>query len=209
MNPIGIKQALRLKLDRLFHIDRRNEYGMMAKSAYLAPDTILFSKKNLFMEEDTSIPGGAMILNPRSKFIMRKGSFSSYNLCVCPGNHMAVKGMWKHDVTDAVKDELDKDGKYDRDIIVEEDVWIGINVTLLNGVHIGRGCIVGAGSVLSGAWPPYAVIAGNPARIIRFVFTPSEIIEHEKKLYPVEDRLSRDMLEENYQKYYRTIKQGR
>lgn len=208
MNPIGFKQALRLKLDRLFHIDRRNEYGMMAESAYLAPDTIIFSKKNLFMYENASIPGGAMILNPRSKFIMRKGSFSSYNLCVCPGNHMAVKGMWKHDVTDSVKDELDKDGRYDRDIIVEEDVWLGINVTLLNGTHIGRGCIVGAGCVVSGEWPPYSVIVGNPAKIIKFLFTPDEIIEHEKKLYPVEDRLSRDILEENYQKYYRTIKQG-
>lgn len=160
------------------------------------------------MYENASIPGGAMILNPRSKFIMRKGSFSSYNLCVCPGNHMAVKGMWKHDVTDSVKDELDKDGRYDRDIIVEEDVWLGINVTLLNGTHIGRGCIVGAGCVVSGEWPPYSVIVGNPAKIIKFLFTPDEIIEHEKKLYPVEDRLSRDILEENYQKYYRTIKQG-
>ena len=104
MNPISIKQTIRLKLDRLFHIDRKGEYGLMANNAYLSPDTVLFSKKNLFMEENTSIPGGAMILNPRSKFIMKKGSFSSYNLCVCPGNHAVVKGVWKHDVTDAMKD---------------------------------------------------------------------------------------------------------
>lgn len=58
MNPIGIKQALRNKLDKLFHINRRNEYGYMAKDAYLSPDTIVFSKKNLFMYENTGIPGG-------------------------------------------------------------------------------------------------------------------------------------------------------
>lgn len=154
MNPISIKQTIRLKLDRLFHIDRKGEYGLMANDAYLSPDTVLFSKKNLFMEENTSIPGGAMILNPRSKFIMKKGSFSSYNLCVCPGNHAVVKGVWKHDVTDTMKDELYPDHRYDKDIIVEEDVWMGINVTLLNGAHIGRGCIVGAGCVLSGNTPP-------------------------------------------------------
>lgn len=158
MNPIGLKQAIRMKIDRLLHIDRSKEYGLMAKTAYLAPDSIVFCKKNLFMEENTSIPGGAMILNPRSKFVMKRGSFSSYNLCVCPGNHMLVKGMWKHDVTDAMKDELDKEGRYDRDIVVEEDVWLGINVTLLNGARIGRGCIVGAGCVVSGITPP---IFGN------------------------------------------------
>lgn len=58
MNPIGIKTFIRKKIDRLFKIDRRHEYGMMAKSAYLSPDTIVFSKKNLFMYENTGIPGG-------------------------------------------------------------------------------------------------------------------------------------------------------
>lgn len=154
MNPIGLKQFVRLKVDKLFHIKRNKEYGLMAESAYLSPDTILFSKQNLFMEEYTSIPGGAMILNPRSKFIMKKGSFSSYNLCVCPGNHAVVKGMWKHKVSDGVKDKLFPDGRFDKDIVVEEDVWLGINVTLLNGAHIGRGCIVGAGCVVSGTTPP-------------------------------------------------------
>ena len=201
MNPIGLKQAIRMKIDRLLHIDRSKEYGLMAKSAYLAPDSIVFNKKNLFMEENTSIPGGAMILNPRSKFIMKRGSFSSYNLCVCPGNHMPVKGMWKHDVTDSMKDEIDKDGKYDRDIIVEEDVWMGINVTLLNGAHIGRGCIVGAGCVVSGNTPPYSVIAGNPWKIVKFVFSPEEIIEHEMALYPEDERIPLDVLQRNYHEW--------
>lgn len=206
MNPISIKKSLRLKLDRLLHIDRRDEYGLMAPTAYLAPDTVLFSKKNLFMEEDTCIPGGAMILNPRSRFIMRKHSFSSYNLCVCPGNHMAVKGMWKHDVTDQVKDALDKTHHFDQDIIVDEDVWMGINVTLLNGVHIGRGCIIGAGCTVSEITPPYAVVVGNPCRIARFLFTPEEIIEHEQALYPPEERLPLEVLQKNYETWLNSQK---
>lgn len=171
---------------------------MMANSAYLSPDTVIINKKNLYMEENTSIPGGAMILNPRSRFIMKKGSFSSYNLCVCPGNHAIVKGVWKHDVTDIMKDELYPDHRFDKDIVVEEDCWLGINVTLLNGAHIGRGCVVGAGCVVSGNTPPYSVVVGNPWRIVKFVFTPDEIIEHEKKLYPEEERLPLKILQENY-----------
>lgn len=206
MNPISIKQTIRLKLDKLFHIDRKGEYGLMANDAYLSPDTVLFSKKNLFMEENTSIPGGAMILNPRSKFIMKKGSFSSYNLCVCPGNHAVVKGVWKHDVTDAMKDELYPDHRYDKDIIVEEDVWMGINVTLLNGAHIGRGCIVGAGCVVSGNTPPYSVVVGNPWRIVKFVFSPEEIVEHETKLYSEDKRIPLETLQKNYDDWLKTKK---
>lgn len=201
MNPIGLKQAIRMKIDRLLHIDRSKEYGLMAKTAYLAPDSIVFCKKNLFMEENTSIPGGAMILNPRSKFVMKRGSFSSYNLCVCPGNHMPVKGMWKHDVTDGMKDELDKEGRYDRDIVVEEDVWMGINVTLLNGAHIGRGAIIGAGCVVTGEIPPYAIAVGNPCQIKRFLFTPEEIMNHEKELYPKDERYSLEEMIAIQQKY--------
>ena len=190
-----------MKIDRLLHIDRSKEYGLMAKTAYLAPDSIVFCKKNLFMEENTSIPGGAMILNPRSKFVMKRGAFSSYNLCVCPGNHMPVKGMWKHDVTDSMKDEMDKEGKYDRDIVVEEDVWLGINVTLLNGAHIGRGAIIGAGCVVTGEIPPYAIAVGNPCQIKRFLFTPEEIMNHEKELYPKDERYSLEEMIAIQQKY--------
>lgn len=201
MNSIGLKKKICMLVDRLFKIDRRAEYGLMDKTAYLAPDTILFNKKNLYMEEHTSIPGGAMILNPRSKFIMKKGSFSSYNLCVCPGNHASLIGKFKHDVTDAMKDELFPDGRYDKDIVVEEDVWMGINVTLLNGAHIGRGAIIGAGCVVTGEIPPYAIAVGNPCQVKRFLFTPEDIIKHENELYPNDERYSLEEMIAIQQKY--------
>lgn len=142
-----------------------------------------------------------MILNPRSKFIMKKGSFSSYNLCVCPGNHASLIGKFKHDVTDAMKDELFPDGRYDKDIVVEEDVWMGINVTLLNGAHIGRGAIIGAGCVVTGEIPPYAIAVGNPCQVKRFLFTPEDIIKHENELYPNDERYSLEEMIAIQQKY--------
>ncbi len=53
------------------------------------------------------------------------------------------------------------------DTIIGNDVWIGQDATILPGVHIGDGAIIGARSVVSRDIPPYAIVAGNPARLIR------------------------------------------
>lgn len=53
------------------------------------------------------------------------------------------------------------------DTVVGNDVWIGQNVTVLPGVHIGDGAIIGLNSTVAGDVPPYSVAAGNPARVIR------------------------------------------
>jgi acetyltransferase-like isoleucine patch superfamily enzyme len=52
-------------------------------------------------------------------------------------------------------------------IAIEDDCWIGANVTFLDGTKIGRGCVVAAGSVVRGDIPPFSIIGGIPARIIR------------------------------------------
>jgi GT2 family glycosyltransferase/acetyltransferase-like isoleucine patch superfamily enzyme len=62
------------------------------------------------------------------------------------------------------------------EIIVEDDVWIGNGATILSGVTIGKGSIVGAASVVTKNVPPYAIVAGNPARIIKYRFN-DEIIQ--------------------------------
>lgn len=53
------------------------------------------------------------------------------------------------------------------DTIIGNDVWIGQNATILPGVHIGDGAIIGAGSLVTRHVPPYTIAAGNPAREIR------------------------------------------
>lgn len=53
---------------------------------------------------------------------------------------------------------------------LEHDVWIGNNVILKRGITLHTGCVVGAGSVVTKDVPPYAIVAGNPARLIRMRF---------------------------------------
>lgn len=56
----------------------------------------------------------------------------------------------------------------DRPVYIGNDVWIGYRVTILPGVKIGNGCIIGAGAVVTKDVPDYAIVGGNPARIIRY-----------------------------------------
>jgi hypothetical protein len=62
------------------------------------------------------------------------------------------------------------------DINVGNDVWIGYEALVLSGVRIGDGAVVGARSVVTKDVPPYAIVAGNPAKLIRYRFSP-EVVE--------------------------------
>lgn len=55
-----------------------------------------------------------------------------------------------------------------RPVNIEDDVWIGTRVIIMPGVVVGRGAVIGAGSVITKAVPPYAIVAGVPAKIIRY-----------------------------------------
>lgn len=54
-------------------------------------------------------------------------------------------------------------------VIIEDNVWVGFDAVILPGVRLGRGCIVGSKSIVTADVPPYAVAAGNPVKIIRYL----------------------------------------
>ncbi len=70
----------------------------------------------------------------------------------------------------------------DIDVFVGDGVWCGCNVTILKGCHIGRGAVIAAGSVVTKDVPPYAIVGGNPAKLIKYRFSEEQILEHERVL---------------------------
>ncbi len=122
---------------------------------------------------------------------MKKGCAVAEGLSVWTGNHARVIGQFVGNIT-----EEDKPSGYDADVVVEEDVWIGCNVTILSGVTVGRGATLAAGSVVTKDIPPYCIAAGVPAKPIKFYWTMEEIMEHERRLYPEEERKTQEELEE-------------
>lgn len=79
----------------------------------------------------------------------------------------------RHVFGDSDPQENESDGP----ISIGNDVWIGTQCVVLSGASIGDGAVVGANSVVRGHVPPYAVVAGSPARVLRFRFTEDVVAE--------------------------------
>lgn len=87
---------------------------------------------------------------------------------------------------------------------IYESVSIGSKSLITESCHkIGRFAKIGAGAVVRGNIPPYAIVIGNPARIIGFMFTPQEMAEFEEKRYAPEERTPIEKYNHYYQKYYK------
>ena len=82
-------------------------------------------------------------------------------------SHAISWEMRQNDVRDWYAGKKDWSNVVRKAIKINNKAWIGFNSTILKGVTIGEGAIVGAGSVVTKDVPPYTIVAGNPARIIR------------------------------------------
>ena len=122
------------------------------------------------MRTDTVIIGNYCSIGPDVIIIPAMGhipvkEYEQFRLC----NYALAgckKNGWKKEYTLPTKGDFVKIGN---------DVWIGARVIILPGVTVGDGAIIGAGAVVTHGVPPYAVVAGVPARIVRFRFSDEQI----------------------------------
>ena len=89
---------------------------------------------------------------------------------------MQVVGKYYRSITR--QDKINSGKVFDKDVVVEEDVWIICNVTLLSGAHLGRSSVIAAGAVINSDIPPYCIAGGVPAKPIKFKWTIDQIIKH-------------------------------
>lgn len=165
-----------------------SKFGHYGKNTSIARPCDLKKPANIFLYDFVRIgPKSNIMTSGRGKFIMKQGCLCSENLVVVTSNHRQHIGEYLN--------SNNEDAVYG-DIVVEEDVWIGVNVTLLAGICVGRGAIIGACSVVTKDIPPYSIAVGNPAKVVKLKWTIDEIIAHEKRLYTEEQRFTRQQLEE-------------
>lgn len=168
---------------------RRASMGYCADTVVITPPIYIDTPKNVFLYDNTNLGADSYISTPNAQFIIKANCCIAERLTIHTGNHASVVGKFCSDITEA-----DKPQGYDKDVVVESDVWIGCNVTLLSGVTIGRGAIIAAGAVVNKDIPPYAIAGGVPAKVIKFKYTIGEILQHETTLYSETERMTKDEL---------------
>lgn len=166
--------------DRFFPIDvvevGNHTYGMLnIQSVFSTPD------EKLKIGNFVSIAPGAMFLMGVNHQIQTYSTFPLYSRFVnrCPIDAVS-KGH----------------------IIIEDEVWIGTNAIIFSGVKVEKGAIIAAGALVTKDVPPYAIVGGNPAKIIKYRFS-KEIIDI---LLPIKlDKIPLEWIKENIDFMYQKI----
>lgn len=173
-------------------------YGYLGKNARVLTPATLVGTKNMYFDENVSIGPDSIIYAPKTKIHIRRNSYSGPRLFISTGNHYSKVGKFSRLTTD---EDKKKDGVvFNWDVTIDEDVWIGANVTILCK-HIGRGAIIAAGAVVKDDVPPYSIVGGIKAKVLKFRFTIDEVLQHEKALYDECDRFTKEELEIIFKKY--------
>ena len=133
---------------------------------------------NLSVGDGTSIPKGSVFYCTEAPLTIGKKVIFGPKPTIITGDHrIDLIGRYIIDITDS-----EKLPENDAPVVIEDDVWCGANVTILKGVTIGRGSVIAAGAVVTKSFPPYSIIGGVPAKLLKMRFTPKQIAEHEKLL---------------------------
>lgn len=147
------------------------------KHVYLRPSSSDFKGLwNLSVGDCTSIPKGSVFYCTEAPLTIGKKVIFGPHPTIITGDHrIDVIGKY-------IVDSNDKLPENDAPVVIEDDVWTGANVTILKGVTIGHGSVIAAGAVVTESCPPYSIIGGVPAKVLKMRFTPEEIEQHERRL---------------------------
>jgi acetyltransferase-like isoleucine patch superfamily enzyme len=155
-----------------------SKFASCGKNVDLSTDFIVSGEKNISIGDNVSFGPGCLVYSTMAKLCIGNDVVFGPRVTIITGDHdFSVVGQKIDQVTDASKNK-----KCDKDVVFEGDNWVGANVTVLKGVTVGRGAVIGAGSVVTKSIPRYAVVAGNPATVIKMRFSPEEIQSHERAI---------------------------
>lgn len=170
--------------DKMWAVVWKRSMKHCGKGVYIRPmSSDIKGLYNLSVGDGTSIPKGSTIYCTEAPCVIGKKVLFGPHPTIITGDHrIDLVDKYIADVT--VEDKfVGGENPFDQPVVIEDDVWCGANVTILKGVTIGRGSVVAAGAVVTKSFPPYSIIGGVPAKLLRMRFNSDEIEEHERKLY--------------------------
>lgn len=198
--PFPTRQTVATFLNSYWNVNHKfKQYGKCGKHVQLSPPILITLPSHVYLDDYTRIQPYTQIIGTEGSFVLKKFSCIGAGSLIVTDNHTPTVGMPQYLSYTHVNDA-------GRTIVVEEDVWVGAGSFLLSRSKIGRGAIVAAGSVVSKEVPPYAVVAGSPAKVIACRFSVEQILQHEAILYPAEERMSREEIEQLHETHFKGLR---
>lgn len=157
----------------------------IGKGAMIYSSAFIWLPEHIVAGDNIQIADHVRIQNSKPLYIKDGATISQYSY-ICDGNHY-VENL--------------EEG-FAESITLEENSWIGAECYVACGATIGRGCMVGARTVVRNNLPPYSIVNGNPCKVVGFRFTPKEIVAKEINEFSEEERIPFDTLHRNYEKYF-------
>ncbi len=140
----------------------RKKFAKFSNTAIISPPFSFSNPSNISIGPNVVIGSGCTIMATNAKCIIKGRSAIAKGLTIVTGNHARLVGLFVTDIT-----ENNKPAGYDHDVIIEEDVWIGSNVTILSGVRVGRGTTIAANAVVAKNTPPLFYNRGYPCESVK------------------------------------------
>lgn len=159
-NQIQISNLLNplMRFATFRHIILKKKLKRVDSPKNIAPPFYFIHGENIEIEYTPRINYGVFLTaGEKSKIIIKKNSIFGPKVMIWSVNHNfedVSKPIWGQ-------------GSIEKDVIIEENCWIGADAIILPGVRIGTGSIIGARAVVTKDIPPYSVATGVPARVIK------------------------------------------
>lgn len=152
----------------------KKSLGKCGENVKITRNSEFFPEKNIYVGNNVSIGPYALFWTMFAKICIEDNVLIGPKVTIITGDHR-TDVIGKH-IIDISDDE--KLPENDKDVIIENGVWIGANVTILKGVRIGKDSIIAAGSVVTKDVEPYSIYGGVPAKKLKNRFSEEELQRH-------------------------------
>jgi len=148
-------------------------FGSFGKGSSFDPVSSFFSYENIYIGDNVYIGPNARLSADNVKIKIGDDTIIGPGLHIMAGDHPFDKpGLFYHNSPKGIN----------KDVTIGRNVWMGVRVTILKGVQIGDSAIVGAGSIVTKNVPSFSIVAGNPAKFIRWRFSKEDMKIHKDKV---------------------------
>lgn len=173
-----VRKVKNIVYHRMIEPDIRKSFAECGKDVCIDRNGDFYPLSNIHVGSHVSIGPDARFWSTRAAIYIEDYALFGPGVTIITGDHRKnIVGKHIIEITDAEKSDED-----DQDVRIGKGAWIGANVTILKGVHIGEGCIIAAGSVVTKDIPAYTVAGGVPAKKISERFTDAELKIHKERI---------------------------